>query len=153
MISDPIAWLFSLFARLVGWMIGSVLLGGRILIERGLASSATRPIKQSPAVPNAQVSEAERQAGCKQIALSYATHLGYIARECMSREEVERLIDGGIAPQDLANELATRIDECPGIILGKQSYQNHEIKLPYYPYRSRHAYIIGRSGRVIASKS
>ena len=41
----------------------------------------------------------------------------HIARECMSREELEKKIDTGIQPQDLANELYRRIAACPELCL------------------------------------
>jgi hypothetical protein len=89
--------------------------------------------------------EKARQAGCREVVLSYANHLGYIARECMSRDEIEELIDGGIDPKALANEIQARINARPGITLGKQLYNDYEMKLPY-SWRDRHMYIVGRSG-------
>ena len=70
----------------------------------------------------------------------------HIARECMSREELEKKIDTGIQPQDLANELYRRIAACPGIVLGNHTFQpDVQIKLPE-SIRDRHMYIIGKSG-------
>ena len=39
--------------------------------------------------------EARRMAGCKQVVLDYADGLGFIARECISRDELEQLITDG----------------------------------------------------------
>ena len=40
--------------------------------------------------------------------------LGFIARESISRDELEKLIDDGIAPDDLAKEIQRRIDDKQG---------------------------------------
>jgi hypothetical protein len=60
---------------------------------------------------------------------------------------VEKLIDEGIQPDDLAREIQRRIDEKPGIMLGHYHFTNGStpIKLPY-SLRDRHMYMIGRSG-------
>jgi hypothetical protein len=115
------------------------------LLIRFFHSSKIIDPSRSENKPTAKMGEAERQAGCREVVLGYANHLGYIARECMSREEIEQKIDSGIAPQDLSNEIQARIDARPGIILGNQTFLNHQIKLPY-SYRDRHTYIVGRSG-------
>jgi len=90
--------------------------------------------------------ESERMAGCRDVVVQFARVYGHIARECMSREELEAKIDNGIAPQDLANELYERIDAMPGVVLGVNTMNpNIEIKLPA-SLRDRHCYIIGKSG-------
>jgi hypothetical protein len=90
--------------------------------------------------------DAERIAGCRDVVLHFAHIHGHIARECMSREELEKKIDTGIQPQDLANELYRRIAACPGIVLGNHTFQpDVQIKLPE-SIRDRHMYIIGKSG-------
>src|SRR4051794_2876770 len=68
--------------------------------------------------------ETRRMAGCKQVVLEYAEALGFIAREAISRDELEQLIDEGINPDDLAREIQTRIDKIPGIMLGHYHYAN-----------------------------
>src|SRR5207248_9168020 len=94
-----------------------------------------------------EAQEAERMAGCQQVVLEYADALGFIARECISRAELEKLIDGGIQPDDLSAEIQRRIDEKPGVMLGHYHFGNGSttIKLPD-SLRDRHMYIIGRSG-------
>ena len=85
-------------------------------------------------------------AGCRDVVVQFARVYGHIARECMSREELEAKIDNGIAPQDLADELYKRIDAMPGVVLGVNTMNpNIEIKLPA-SLRDRHCYIIGKSG-------
>jgi hypothetical protein len=92
-----------------------------------------------------KLTEASRQAGCRDVVLFYTNQLGYIARECISKEEIEEKIDSGISPTALAALIQSRINARPGIILGEQTYQKHKIKLPY-SWRDRHVYIVGRSG-------
>jgi hypothetical protein len=97
--------------------------------------------------PNPSVTqESERMAGCRDVVLQFARVYGHIARDCMSREELEKLIDDGIAPQDLTNELYRRINAFPGIVLGVNTMNpDIQIKLPD-TQRTRHCYIIGKSG-------
>src|SRR5207302_122694 len=94
-----------------------------------------------------QDEEAERMAGCKQVVLEFAEALGSIAREAISRDELEQLIDAGIEPQDLAQEIHRRIEKMPGVMLGHipQPTAGIPVKLPD-SLRDRHMYIIGRSG-------
>jgi hypothetical protein len=91
--------------------------------------------------------EAKRLDGCRQVVLDYADALGFIARECITRDELEKLIDNGIQPDDLSREIRRRIDEKPGVMLGHYHFGNGSttIKLPD-SLRDRHMYIIGRSG-------
>src|SRR5688500_9814379 len=60
----------------------------------------TKPRQPKAYISKAQVIEAEqaRQAGCRDVVMSYVNTLGFIAREAISREEIETLIDGGINP-------------------------------------------------------
>jgi hypothetical protein len=77
------------------------------------------PIKRhSPSPPKPKFNEAERMAGCRDVVMRFAVAYGHIARECMKREELEQLIDNGIAPQELSQELLRRIDAMPGVVLG-----------------------------------
>ena len=138
---------FDMFIRFVtrictGMVVGIVWLSQKLIVG---AHNTGRSMESSGGKDKVPPDETKRQAGCREVVLGYANHLGYIARECMSREEIEQKIDSGIDPQDLANEIQARIDARPGIVLGNQTYLNHQIKLPY-SYRDRHIYIVGRSG-------
>jgi hypothetical protein len=53
--------------------------------------------------------------------LQFARVYGHIARESMSRKELETLIDSGISPQELTTALFQRIAATPGILLGVNS--------------------------------
>ena len=112
----------------------------RIFIKMGNGSS--RPVQ----TPKAILTEQERMAGCRDVVMQFAVAYGHIARECMTREELEAKIDSGIAPQALSQELLSRIAAMPGVILGVNTINpTIEIKLPA-PLRDRHCYIIGKSG-------
>jgi hypothetical protein len=145
----PWLWLFGTFA---GWLlrvqlkilvfpfialIHFITFGGLTMGGSGKLTKAQRLAQD----------ETRRLAGCKQVVLEYAEALGFIARESISRDELEKLIDGGITPEDLTAEIQKRIDATPGIMLGQYNYANGStlIKLPL-SLRDRHMYIIGRSG-------
>ena len=49
----------------------------------------------------AESAERKRVQECGEVVLFFANHFGYIARECISRDELEELIDSGISPEEL----------------------------------------------------
>jgi hypothetical protein len=131
------------FGECIGNCISALWTGALRRKQSGGFTRSSKPTK-------AQEDEGEenrRIAGCREVVTYIATAHGYIARECMSREELEEKIDKGITPEALSNEIYTRIRMCPGIILGVNPHLNDstEIKLPA-SLRDRHAYIIGKSG-------
>jgi hypothetical protein len=89
--------------------------------------------------------EARRRAGCEDIIRGYAQNFGYIARECITADELEKKMNSGISPEGLRREIQSRIEKYPGIILGTLPQTSMEIKLPT-SWRNRHVYIVGRSG-------
>jgi hypothetical protein len=95
----------------------------------------------------AKTAESKRIKECGNVVLFYANHLGYIARQCISRDELEELIDAGITPDDLSDEISVRMNEVPGIRLGYQPFSDwkFDVKLTQH-YRERHVYIVGKSG-------
>lgn len=139
--------LFTEFMKLVtslsvriGWLIGAGL--------QNLYLSAFRVSTRLPAPTKSQKheeDESRRLAGCREVVLDVINHLGFIARECMSREELEEKIDRGITPEALAQELDKRIRALPGILLGTYGRNGYEIKQPF-SVRDRHTYIVGKSG-------
>jgi hypothetical protein len=139
-------WLFhTFFGRLFRWQLRTA---GRLFVRGAIAGSRTLASARGGSSPNSsETAEAERMAGCRQVVLEYADALGFIARESITRDELEKLIDNGIAPDDLAKEIQRRIDEKPGVMLGHYHFGNGSttIKLPD-SLRDRHMYIIGRSG-------
>jgi hypothetical protein len=57
----------------------------------------------------------------REVVTHYATTQGFIARECITREELEEAIDKGSTPTELAAEIERRIAQIPGIMLGVNS--------------------------------
>jgi hypothetical protein len=130
--------------KFFAWVLG--LLGFGVIRATAAAFTATNTTSSRETRRDLSAeAESQRQAGCREVVLGYANHLGYIARQTMTREEIERKIDSGISPDDLAEEIQSRINAIPGIILGEQMYTGHLIKLPY-SWRDRHVYSVGRSG-------
>src|SRR5262245_57184717 len=124
-------WLHTSFP---GWLLRKQLSVFRslfILLFRTGVIVANRPARITQAHRSAQ-EEANRQAGCRTVVLEYAEYLGFIAREAISRDELEKLIDGGIEPEDLSREIQSRIEKIPGIMLGHCAPPNGHvsIKLP-----------------------
>jgi hypothetical protein len=103
--------------------------------------------KQESERKQAEIAERKRIEECGNVVLFYANHLGYIARQCISRDELEELIDAGITPDDLSDEISVRMNEVPGIRLGYQPFSgwHFDVKLTRH-YRDRHVYIVGKSG-------
>jgi hypothetical protein len=138
-------WLFGTFSgfllRLQLRLIGRLFMGGVSVGSRAMAHS--RGSRPNPS----ETAESRRLAGCRQVVLDYADALGFIARECINRDELAELIDNGIEPDDLSAEIQRRIDAKPGVMLGRYHFGNGSttIKLPH-SLRDRHMYIIGRSG-------
>ena len=106
---------------------------------------STTQVATSPKQAESDQGENARQAGCQRVVLAFANHLGFIAREVITRIEIEQLIDSGISPDELEKEIHARIEAEPGIILGTHTNYNHYIKLPY-SLRDKHMYICGRTG-------
>jgi len=113
----------------------------------GAGNVLTRPSKSQREIQRNQEAENKRMAGCREVVMQYLEAAGYIAREVISRAELEKLIDSGIHPDNLAREIQRRIDAAPGVMLGHMQPPNGHIalKLPD-SLRDRHMYIIGKSG-------
>ena len=92
--------------------------------------------------------ERKRVDECGEVVRYFANHFGYLARQCIRREELESLIDSGITSQELTTEIIRRMDEHQGLVLGFQPVageDGHVVKLTQ-EFRDRHIYIIGKSG-------
>jgi hypothetical protein len=143
------AWLFGSW---MGWLFrkqievaARVTMAGIAATGRMNTSSRVAKLYRSQEAENA---ESERLAGCREVVLQYAQALGFIAREVISRDELEKLIDSGIYPDNLRWEIQKRIDRHPGMMLGHMPQARGKgipVKLPH-TLRDRHMYIIGRSG-------
>lgn len=127
----------------IGLLIGA---GIQKLYVGAFAATATRRVKVSPQ-QKSEADENRRIAGCETVVRNYANALGYIARECITREELAEKIDGGISPEELEGEIQKRMWEKPGIILGTHLPDRHTLPVKLsYAWRDRHVYIIGKSG-------
>ena len=94
--------------------------------------------------------ERRRIRECGEVVEYFANHLGYLARQCISRKELGELIDSGISPEDLSGVIGDRIEQKQGIILGYQPFKNDQeegidVKLTQH-FRDRHVYVIGKTG-------
>jgi len=94
-----------------------------------------------------RIADEERIAECEGVVEIFAKHFGYIARECISREELSHLIAGGITALDLAENIKHRIGRKEALQLGLQPFNgtSYPVKLTQF-WRDRHMYVIGRSG-------
>jgi hypothetical protein len=138
------------FAIFMGWVVRlSVNIGWALGagVQQLLLSIFTRSPgpKALTKAQKRERDETRRIAGRREVVLHFINNLGFIARECMSREELEEKIDGGITREELYQEIHSRIQKVPGIILGTYGHNNVEIKQPF-SVRDRHTYIIGKSG-------
>jgi len=116
-------------------------------VPTGLIIRKNAKAKREKERKQAEIAERKRIEECGNVVLFYANHLGYIARQCISRDELEELIDAGITPDDLSDEISVRMNEVPGIRLGYQPFSDwhFDVKLTRH-YRDRHVYIVGKSG-------
>jgi hypothetical protein len=147
---DPVSWLVTGLTRLgigLGILVGDGLHALFLSAARGMNGSTSSQSRKLTKVQKSEEAKNRRLAGCRQVVLEFAEVLGFIARECISRDELEHLIDNGIEPEDLAREINRRIAAKPGIMLGEYHFGNGSvpIKLPH-SLRDRHCYLIGRSG-------
>jgi hypothetical protein len=127
----------------IGIFIGSAV---QELFHKGLMRANIRGVPKKTEKDSQEKSEEQRLAGCEEVVRRYALGMGFIAREAISRDELEQLIDSGISAQGLAEEIVRRMMKVPGIWLGVfADNPNISIKLPT-SLRDRHVYIVGRSG-------
>ena len=140
---DLFAEFMKLVVRLsigIGGLIGSGIHALIMALARG-TTTLPAPTKAQ----KKELDENQRLAGCREVVMNFINHLGFIVRECMSREELEEKIDSGISPQELEWEIHSRIQKIPGIVLGTFGRNGCDIKQPM-SIRDRHTYIIGKSG-------
>jgi hypothetical protein len=91
--------------------------------------------------------ERQRVEECGRVVLDFANHVGYIARQVISKDELESLIDEGISPENLGAEISRRINETAAMIIGYQPIGGRRLDVRLtQEFRDRHVYIIGKSG-------
>ena len=120
-------WIFGSFA---GWLfrkqlvillnIGVFLTRTAYALIKLLSKGKLKWLPHQPDAPQKPVlDEPAREAGCKQVVLDFASALGYIAREAMSKAELEhKIYTQKVTSEELAGELHKRIAKIPGITLG-----------------------------------
>src|SRR6266481_1882629 len=98
------------FAIFMGWVvrlsvnIGWALGAGVQQLILSIFSPAPGPKALTKAQKREQ-DETRRIAGCREVVLHFINNLGFIARECMSREELEEKIDSGITREELYHSI------------------------------------------------
>jgi hypothetical protein len=128
-------WFHTLFGRMFLWQVEKLF---QLFVHIGMKSRegtsnySARPSKRELTVQRSQEVENRRMAGCREVVMQYLEAAGYIAREAITRAELEQLIDKGIEPDALAREIQRRIDAIPGVMLGHMQPPNGHIamKLP-----------------------
>lgn len=109
--------------------------------------SAEEERQQAREEQQAKRAEAERIEGCSEVVRFFANHLGDIAREAVSREELRAWIDAGLSPEELVAEIWERCEAADGLTLGTHQAAGIPITVKLPPkYRSRHVYVVGKSG-------
>jgi hypothetical protein len=94
-----------------------------------------------------EFAERQRVKNCHETVAIFAQFFGYIARECITKEELEKLIAYGITPEDLAANIFQRIEQKDGLRLGTQFLKDFRLTVKLTQnYLERHVYICGRSG-------
>lgn len=124
----------AIFAALIGWPIIR-------WIRRKVRAAALAEQRAAERV------ERERLEACGEVVRFFADQMGYVARQTISREELERRIDAGATADELSQEIADRISAVPGVHLGQQEFADFSVPvlLPE-SYRDRHVYVVGKSG-------
>ena len=124
------------------WVI-AVISGAFLLFILSKQASYNRQRKEQ----EQRAAERKRIEECGEIVLYFANQLGYIARQAISREELEQLIDSGVEPGELAEQIMKRLEAIDGLVLG--AHQLGEVQLPVkltQDFRDRHVYVVGKSG-------
>jgi hypothetical protein len=118
-----------------------------VILVSVLAKSSQRLTEAEERRKELEERERRRVKACGEVVMFFANHLGYIARECISREELEALIDAGITKEALAQEITSRIAAKEGLVLGYHLFGEWkvDVKLPT-DFRERHVYVVGKSG-------
>lgn len=88
-----------------------------------------------------------RDQDCSDVVRCFANNLGYIARDAISRSDLQRAIDTGISPEALTELIAERCAAVPGPTIGHHFWDTVRVpvRLPE-ALRTRHLYMVGRSG-------
>lgn len=122
--------------------LGIMGLSGLLFIQ-----SKRREYAQKKSMEEEVAIERKRIEEAGNVVLFFANNFGYIARQGITKEELESLIDSGISADELSGIIANRMDSIEGMVLG-----GYKIDESYFPvkqtqdFRDRHTYVIGKSG-------
>jgi type II secretory pathway pseudopilin PulG len=124
-----------------------------LLLAAGVGGLVARGIRRRRreaamrAARDAARAEEQRVEDCGDVVRFFANHLGYVARDLISRDELSVWIDEGISPDDLTDRIWNTCREAEGLCLGEHVLGRTRIPvlLPE-SLRARHAYVIGKSG-------
>lgn len=91
--------------------------------------------------------EAVRREACIEVAQFLSDRLGYAAGLAIPRERLQEAIFSGISPDGLVDLIAARLEQLPGLVLGRHGsdLSSMPVKLPE-ALRERHVYVVGKSG-------
>jgi hypothetical protein len=118
-----------------------------VLFIIGLIAAVRNGYGRREREQRAKAAKRERIEECGEVVLFFANHLGYIARDAISRDELEALIDGGSTATELAEVISERIEGIEGITLGYHALGHCRVDVKLTDERrARHVYIIGKSG-------
>ncbi|MFH1681495.1 MAG: hypothetical protein ABIH26_12755 [Candidatus Eisenbacteria bacterium] len=123
------------------------LFGGPVALWLGVRAARRHAEEKRRAAREAEAAEERRVRECGNVVLAFANHVGYLAREAVSRSVLADAIDSGISPGDLVDLIWERCHAVDGIFLGEHPIGSRTIpvKLPE-KLRARHMYIVGKSG-------
>lgn len=127
-------------------LLGVLAAGGfAVWMARG-ASRASREA-QARVERDALKADERRVRDCGDVVHFFANHLGYIARDRVSREDLAAWIDSGLTADELAERLWSACSEVRGILLGDHPLGGSRLPVVLPDsLRSRHLYVIGKSG-------
>ena len=97
-------WFWNGVIRVCTWIGMLIGMGIQRLYLGVFRASAYRTVKQT-ALQKSEADDTRRLAGCGEVVTGFATHFGYIARECISKAELEEKIHNGISPDELRDEI------------------------------------------------
>jgi hypothetical protein len=126
-------------------VLGLLVLGVGAWIILGFSRSGQEADARS-AREDARAEEC-RVRECGEVVRFFANHVGYVARDRVSREELSSWIDSGVSADELANRIWKACGEAAGVLLGHQPLGagNLPVVVPE-SLRPRHVYVVGKSG-------
>ena len=131
--------------------VEAVVLLGLLALGAGAwaVHAVIRPSRQTDTHSERDKARAEetRIQECEEVVLFFANHVGYLAREHVSREDLATWIDAGISAEALADRIWQACSEAQGVLLGEHPLGKSRLPVLLPDgLRVRHAYVVGKSG-------